>query len=69
LCHPAAGLRGGSDDKALVETINGLYKAEVIHPSRPWRSVDDVDFATLSWVHGFDNRRLREPIKQAAGGA
>src|SRR5882762_8376058 len=47
---------------ALAETINGLYKAEVIHRRGPWRSFEAVEFATLEWVEWFNNRRLLEPI-------
>jgi putative transposase len=47
---------------ALAETINGLYKAEVIHRRGPWRSFEAVEFATLTWVDWFNNRRLMEPI-------
>jgi transposase InsO family protein len=43
-------------------TINGLYKAEVIHRRGPWRSLEAVEYATLEWVHWFNNRRLLEPI-------
>ena len=56
------GSVGDSYDNALAETINGLYKAEVIHPNGPWRGLDDVEFATLEWVDWFNNRRLLEPI-------
>jgi putative transposase len=49
-------------DNALAETINGLYKAEVIHRRGPWRSFEAVEFATLEWVDWFNNRRLLEPI-------
>ena len=54
--------RGDSYDNALAETINGLYKAEVIHRRGPWRSFEAVEFATLEWVDWFNNRRLMEPI-------
>ena len=47
---------------ALAETINGLYKSEVIHRRGPWRSFEAVEFATLEWVDWFNNRRLLEPI-------
>ena len=47
---------------ALAETINGLYKAEVIHRRGLWRSFETVEFATLEWVDWFNNRRLLEPI-------
>ena len=52
----------GSYDNALAETINGLYKAEVIHRRGPWRSFKAVEFTTLTWVDWFNNRRLLEPI-------
>jgi putative transposase len=47
---------------ALAETVIGLFKTEVIHRRGPWRSVEAVEFATLEWVDGFNNRRLLEPI-------
>ncbi len=47
---------------ALAETINGLFKAEVIHRRGPWRSFEAVEYATLEWVDWFNNRRLLEPI-------
>jgi len=46
----------------LAETINGLYKTEVIHRRGPWRSLEAVEFATLECVDWFNNRRLLEPI-------
>jgi len=60
--EPSVGSVGDSYDNALAETINGLYKAEVIHRRRPWRSLEAVEFATLEWVDWFNNRRLLEPI-------
>ena len=57
----SVGSVGDSYD-ALAETINGLYKAEVIHRRGPWRSFEAVEFATLEWVDWFNNRRLLEPI-------
>lgn len=59
---PSVGSIGDSYDNALAETINGLYKAEVIWRKRPWRSFEAVEFATLEWVDWFNNRRLLEPI-------
>jgi len=47
---------------ALAETINGLYKAEVIWHRGPWRSFEAVEFATLEWVSWFNNRRLLSSI-------
>jgi putative transposase len=60
--EPSVGSIGDSYDNALAETINGLYKAEVIHRCGPWRSFEAVEFATLEWVDWFNNRRLLEPI-------
>ena len=60
--EPSVGSVGDSYDNALAETINGLYKAEVIHRRGPWRSFEAVEFATLTWVDWFNNRRLLESI-------
>lgn len=60
--EPSVGSVGDSYDNALAETINGLFKAEVIHRRGPWRSVDAVEYATLEWVDWFNTRRLLEPI-------
>ncbi len=59
--EPSVGSVGDSYDNALAETINGLFKAEVIHRRGPWRSFDAVEYATLEWVDWFNNRRLLEP--------
>lgn len=58
----SVGSVGDSYDNALAETINGLYKTEVIRHRGPWRNVDEVEFATLEWVDWFNNRRLLESI-------
>jgi len=60
--EPSVGSVGDSYDNALAETINGLYKAEVIHRRGPWRSFEAVELATLEWVDWFNHRRLLEPI-------
>ena len=60
--EPSVGSVGDSYDNALAETINGLYKAEVIHRRGPWRTMEAVEFATLEWVDWFNNRRLFGPI-------
>jgi len=60
--EPSVGSVGDSYDNALAETINGLYKAEVIHRRGPWRSFETVEFATLTWVDWFNKRRLLQPI-------
>jgi putative transposase len=60
--EPSVGSVGDSYDNALAETINGLYKAEVIWRRGPWRNFETVEFATLQWVDWFNNKRLLEPI-------
>jgi transposase InsO family protein len=60
--EPSVGSVGDAYDNALAETINGLFKAEVIHRRGPWRSFEAVEFATLEWVNWFNTRRLLEPI-------
>jgi transposase InsO family protein len=60
--QPSVGSVGDSYDNALAETVIGLYKAEVIHHRGPWRSIDEVEYATLEWVDWFNNRRLLESI-------
>lgn len=60
--NASVGSVGDSYDNALAETINGPYKAEVIHKEGPWRGLDDVEQATLTWVEWFNNRRLLRPI-------
>jgi hypothetical protein len=58
----SVGSRGDSFDNALAETINGLYKTELIRRQGPWRTADQVELATLAWVDWFNHRRLLEPI-------
>jgi putative transposase len=58
----SVGSTGDSYDNALAETIIGLYKTEVIRCRGPWRTVEDVEYATLIWVDWFNHRRLLEPI-------
>jgi transposase InsO family protein len=60
--EPSVGTVGDSYDNALAETIIGLYKTEVIWKRGPWRKVEQVEFATLEWVHWFNHQRLLEPI-------
>ncbi len=56
----SVGSRGDAYDNALAETINGLYKAELIRKHGPWKTLEDVEFGTLEWVDWFNNRRLLE---------
>jgi putative transposase len=59
--EPSVGSVGDSYDNALAETINGLYKAEVIHRKPSWQRREDVEWATLNWVDWFIHRRLLGP--------
>ena len=56
--EPSVGSRGDSYDNALAETINGLYKAELIHKRGPWKNRESVELATLNWVSWFNHQRL-----------
>ena len=60
--EPSVGSRGDSYDNALAETINGLYKAELIHRRAPWKTKEAVELATLEWVSWFNHHRLLKPI-------
>jgi transposase InsO family protein len=60
--EPSVGSKGDSYDNALAETINGLFKTEIIWPNGPWRNLEEVEFATLEWVDWFNNKRLLGPI-------
>ena len=59
---PSVGSVGDSYDNALAETINGLYKTELIHHRGPWHHLEAVEYATLEWVDWFNHRRLLQPI-------
>ena len=56
--EPSVGSKGDSYDNALAETINGLYKAELIHRRAPWKTKEAVELATLEWVSWFNHHRL-----------
>ena len=58
----SVGSRGDAYDNALAESVIGLFKTEVIRRRGPWRSLEDVEFATLRWVHWFNTTRLLEPL-------
>lgn len=58
---PSIGSVGDSYDNALAQAVNGCYKAELIRGparSRPWKSVEDIELATISWVHWHNTERL-----------
>ena len=75
--EPSVGSRGDSYDNALAESIIGLYKTEVIRRRGPWRGLEDVEFATLEWVHWYNTqrgadrkcrpRRVRDELLSVAG--
>lgn len=58
----SVGSRGDAYDNALAESVIGLFKTEVIRQAGPWRSLDDVEYATLEWVAWFNTSRLLEPL-------
>ena len=60
--EPSVGSKGDSYDNALAETINGLYKTELIHCRAPWKTKESLELATLEWVSWFNHHRLLEPI-------
>ena len=59
---PSVGSRGNAYDNALAESVIGLFKTEVIRRQGPWRNLDTVEFATLTWIDWFNTRRVLEPI-------
>jgi putative transposase len=60
--EPSVGSVGDSYDNALAETINSLYKTELVHRQGPWRNMQNLEMATLGWVDWFNHRRLLGPI-------
>ena len=63
----SVGSKGDSFDNAMAESFNGLYKWELIYPQGPWDGLDDVEFATLTYVDWFNHRRLHGEITDDAG--
>ena len=59
---PSVGSQGDAYDHALAESVIGLYKTEVIRRKGPWRTLEAVEFATLTWVDSFNTRRLLGPL-------
>ena len=59
---PSVGTVGDSYDNALAETINGLYKTELVHNLGPWKSIQTLELATLNWVHWYNHERLMGTI-------
>ena len=60
--EPSVGSTGDSYDNALAESVIGLFKTEVIRRRWPWRGVEAVEFATLTWVAWYNSSRLLEPL-------
>ena len=60
--RPSIGSIGDSYDNSLAESVNGLYKTELIRRQGPWRNVEHVELATLAWVDWFNNRRLHSEL-------
>jgi putative transposase len=60
--RPSIGTIADSYDNALAETVNGLYKTELIRQQSPWKTIDDVELATLAWVHWFNTTRLHSTL-------
>jgi putative transposase len=63
----SVGSKGDAYDNALAETFHGLYKWELIYRHGPWRGLDDVEFATLSYLDWFNHRRLHGQITDGPG--
>ncbi|WP_022883196.1 integrase core domain-containing protein, partial [Gryllotalpicola ginsengisoli] len=59
---PSTGTVGDSYDNAMAEAVNGLYKAELIWPRKPWRTVEQVELATLEYVWWWNNQRLHSEL-------
>src|SRR5690606_21165062 len=60
--EPSVGSVGDSYDNSMAESVIGLYKTELIRNRGPWRNLDTVEFATLTWLDWWNNRRILEPI-------
>ena len=58
---PGVGSQGDADDRALAESVIGVYKTEMIRRKGPWRTLEAVEFATVTWVDWFNTRRLLRP--------
>ena len=60
--RPSVGSVGDSYDNALAETVNGLYKTELIYSQPAWAGLTEVEFATMNWVHWWNTGRLHEGL-------
>jgi putative transposase len=64
-CRPSVGSAGDSYDNALAESVIGLYKTELVHPRGPWRTLDELELATLEWIDWYNHRRIHSAIGNA----
>ena len=62
----SVGSKGDSYDNSLAESFNGLYKWELIHRQGPWNGLEDVEFATMTYIDWFNHRRLHSRITDSA---
>lgn len=60
--RPSVGTVGDSYDNSLAETVKGLYKTELIYSQASWRSLTEVEFATMNWVHWWNTTRLHQHL-------
>ncbi|RRD44405.1 hypothetical protein EII13_03960 [Buchananella hordeovulneris] len=58
----SVGTVGDSYDNALAETVNSLYKTELIYSKRIWQPVSEVELATMGWVHWWTMTRIHEAL-------
>ena len=58
--QPSVEAVGSSYDNVLAETINGLYKTELIKPGKPWQPIEGVELATAQWIDWFNHRRIHK---------
>jgi Integrase core domain len=66
--QPSVGAVGSSYDNALAETINGLYKTELIKPRKPWKTIEEVELVTAEWVHWFNHRHRYSILRRHPAG-
>ena len=59
---PSVGTVGDSCDNAMAETINGLYKTELVYNLGPWKSIQALELAKLKWAHWYNHERLMGTI-------
>uniref|UniRef100_UPI000525A3D8 integrase core domain-containing protein n=1 Tax=Actinokineospora enzanensis TaxID=155975 RepID=UPI000525A3D8 len=58
----SVGTTGDSYDNAMAASVIGLYKTELVRKKGPWKTVDELEIATLEWVDWYNHRRLHSAI-------